>query len=123
MKDLRKRRQQRRLELGKHNSPWGWQILWAKTPHYAGKILHITRGRKLSLQYHMKKWETILVLQGKLTLWLKGYKQSLREGDSYDIPPGTIHRFEAKHGDVDLVEVSTNHLDDVIRLQDDFGRV
>ena len=112
----------KRTSLGRTPKPWGYEDLWAQTPHYAGKILHINKGHKLSLQYHMEKWESILVLEGKLTLWLKGYKMALREGDTYDIPPGTIHRFEAKHGDVKLAEVSTPQLHDVIRLEDSYGR-
>ena len=109
------------------NKPWGHELIWAHTPHYVGKILHIREGHKLSRQFHVKKEETILVLQGNLVLET-GEGDSVRTTilepqQSYHIPPRTIHRFCATAGgDVRLVEASTPELDDVVRLQDDYDR-
>ena len=109
--------------------PWGFEDRWAVNENYLGKLLHIYRGHRLSLQYHEQKDETIYVLSGVLNLHI-GDEESqevlvLSEGDSYRIEPGVVHRFEApKHGtDVELIEVSTPEIDDVIRLQDDYKRV
>ena len=107
--------------------PWGHELLWSETPHYAGKIIHINAGKRLSLQYHEHKHESVLVLSGTLLLNLgQGAEASVVElepGESADIPAGEIHRFEAPDsGDVEIIEVSTPHLDDVIRLEDDYHR-
>jgi quercetin dioxygenase-like cupin family protein len=105
--------------------PWGHEILWASCERYAGKILFIKKGHRLSRQYHEKKEETIRVLEGTLKLELgeKGENvQILRRGLSYHVVPGTVHRFCAEDDDVTLVEVSTTELDDVVRLEDDWGR-
>ena len=115
----------------KTEKPWGYEILWAKTDKYVGKIIKINNGKRLSLQYHNKKSETICVLDGVLELHIKDNISDkintfyLKKGDSYDILVGTIHRFccpEDSWG-VELVEVSTPELDDVVRVEDDFGRV
>jgi len=103
--------------------PWGHELIWAHTPRYVGKILHIKEGHKLSRQYHVKKDETILVLQGNLVLELDETSQVLGPQESRHIPTGTIHRFCATaRGDVTLVEVSTPELEDVVRLDDEYGR-
>lgn len=110
--------------------PWGYEILWAETKDYLGKILYINEGHRLSLQYHEEKEETIMVLSGKLELMTSksGVKNVLNtlileEGDTYHVTPHTVHRFCATQGtDVELVEVSTNFLDDVVRMEDDFNR-
>lgn len=109
------------------DKPWGYELLWSETPHYAAKIIHIDAGKRLSLQYHEHKHESVLVLSGTLLLNLgQGADASVTElqsGQSADIPAGDIHRFEAPaSGDVELIEVSTPHLDDVIRLEDDYQR-
>ncbi len=109
------------------DKPWGYELLWSDTPHYAAKIIHIDAGKRLSLQYHERKSESVFVLSGTLLLNLgQGAAASvteLRPGQSADIPAGDIHRFEAPaSGDVELIEVSTPHLDDVIRLEDDYQR-
>ena len=109
--------------------PWGHERRWAVNDKYLGKILHIENGQKLSRQYHEIKDETIYVLNGVLILEL-GYKDGkcetikiLEEGDSFRITPGTIHRFCAPtEACVNLIEVSTPEIDDVVRLQDDYGR-
>ena len=109
------------------DKPWGHELLWSHTEHYAGKIIHIEAGKRLSLQYHDDKHESILVIKGRLLLHL-GRDQDARvlelsEGESADIPAGTVHRFEApSSAPVDLIEVSTPQLDDVVRLEDDYDR-
>ena len=109
--------------------PWGREVIFAETKDYVGKLLYINEGHKLSLQYHEEKEETILVISGKLEIFVSGHGRrglsslKLSEGDTYHIPPGTIHRFSASLGtNVVLAEVSTNHLDDVVRLEDDYDR-
>lgn len=107
--------------------PWGFELLWAKTDNYAGKIITIFPEQRLSLQFHKKKSETIYVLSGVLKLDLKLgeelYSKQLFPGESYHIAPDTIHRFCCGgEAPVSLVEVSTPELDDVVRTQDDYGR-
>jgi mannose-6-phosphate isomerase len=107
--------------------PWGYELLWSHTDHYAGKVIHINAGRRLSLQYHEKKNESVLVISGTLLLHLgQGDDARIVElvpGESYDIPLGDIHRFAAPtDADVEIIEVSTPELDDVIRLEDDYQR-
>lgn len=107
--------------------PWGYELLWSETSHYAGKIIHIYAGKRLSLQYHHKKHESVLVLSGTLLLHLGQGDDArvieLHTGESADIAAGDIHRFEAyAEGDVEIVEVSTPYLDDVVRLEDDYNR-
>jgi mannose-6-phosphate isomerase-like protein (cupin superfamily) len=107
------------------DKPWGYEIVWAETPRYVGKILHITAGQKLSRQYHVKKDETFLVESGEMDLEV-GQGADLRvirmkTRDSFHCPPNTIHRMVAVT-DVDVLEVSTPELDDVVRLEDAYGR-
>lgn len=105
--------------------PWGHEEIWAETEKYLGKILHIKSGHRLSRQYHEIKCETIRVLSGTLHLELGGAEENclvLNIGQVYDITPGTIHRFCAKDTDVELLEVSTPEINDVIRLSDDYAR-
>lgn len=106
--------------------PWGYELIWAKTDRYVGKLLHLRCGESLSLQYHRVKEETLRVLTGRmrfLTATPEGVKQErvLDEGDVAHIPPGLRHRMEALE-DCDIVEVSTPELDDVVRLEDRYGR-
>lgn len=102
--------------------PWGREMIFARTPKYAGKLLVIEKGRRLSLQYHRRKHESLFVLKGKLTLRLGRATRLAVPGATFNVPPGTVHRFEARHGRVTLLEVSTPELDDVVRLSDDYGR-
>ena len=108
------------------NKPWGHEIRWAITDKYLGKILKIDPGQKLSRQFHEKKDETIYVLEGVLVLELGKEEDQVRiimkPGASRRIVPGTIHRFCAPSDGCTLIEVSTPEIDDVIRLQDDYGR-
>lgn len=102
--------------------PWGREMIFAHTAKYAGKLLIIEKGRRLSLQYHRRKHESLFVLKGKLTLRFGRATRLAVPGEAFDVPPGTVHRFEARHGRVTLLEVSTPELDDVVRLSDDYGR-
>ena len=107
--------------------PWGEELLFARTTRYAGKILRIRAGESLSLQYHERKDETIYLYQGRLSLLLPddadpGAQRMLAEGESVHLPPGTRHRLEALT-DCVVFEVSTPELDDVVRLEDRYGRV
>ena len=109
------------------DKPWGHEIRWAITDRYLGKILHINSGQKLSRQYHEVKDESIYVLKGVLILEVGSgkdlYTHILREGQTYRVRPGTIHRFAAPaDGYVKLIEVSTPVVDDVIRIEDVYGR-
>jgi len=105
--------------------PWGYELIFGKTDRYVGKILHITKGESLSLQYHEIKEETLFVVSGelKLTVEWDGDRREvpLRAGEAFHIPPRLIHRMEAVV-DTDVAEVSTPELDDVVRLEDRYGR-
>jgi mannose-6-phosphate isomerase len=105
--------------------PWGHETIWAHTDIYVGKILHIKAGHALSLQYHNLKDETIHLLSGEMIYRVKVENQlldvGLKAGESYRNLPGTIHQMEAVT-DCDVLEVSTPHLDDVVRLEDRYGR-
>jgi len=106
--------------------PWGREIWFAQTDKYAGKILEITKGHRYSLQYHEKKQETQYVVAGRAKLTYGTEKDSLQEkilneGDKFDVLPYTIHRLEALE-DTKIFEVSTPELDDVVKLDDDYGR-
>jgi len=107
--------------------PWGHELIWAHEGRYVGKVLYIRAGRRLSLQRHEIKDESILVLRGRLRLHMEDAAGEVRVSDllpgaSCHVPVGAIHRYEATDEDVELIEVSTPELDDVVRLQDDFGR-
>jgi mannose-6-phosphate isomerase len=112
---------QRRVE-----KPWGNELIWVLTDRYCGKVITIDTGRRLSLQYHDRKDEAILVLAGRLRLHLEDESgamttRDMGPGESAHVPVGRRHRFESLER-VELVEVSTPELDDVIRVEDDFGR-
>jgi Mannose-6-phosphate isomerase len=113
-------------EITRIPKPWGHELIFAKTARYVGKILHVKAGESLSLQYHEMKEETLLVIQGKiiLTLQHEGSQRivTMETGDAFHIPPRLIHRMEATE-DADIVEVSTPELDDVVRLEDRYGRI
>ena len=105
--------------------PWGYEMIWAVTDRYVGKILHIEPGHQLSLQYHRKKDESIYVLRGEIVLRIQKddalIERRLREGEAFHIRPSVVHQFEAVIA-TDLLEASTPELDDVVRLQDRYGR-
>ena len=106
--------------------PWGHELIWAHTERYVGKVLVIEAGKRLSLQYHERKDESILVVRGRLRLELEDDEgvlaaHELGPGDHRRIPTGRKHRFSGIER-VELIEVSTPELDDVVRISDDFGR-
>jgi mannose-6-phosphate isomerase-like protein (cupin superfamily) len=110
------------------DKPWGYELWWAVTDRYVGKILHVRQGESLSLQYHKVKDETILVQSGRLLFETRGATEEgdlrrieLEPGDVFHVPPGTLHRMTGLT-DCDIVEVSTPELDDVVRLEDRYGR-
>lgn len=102
--------------------PWGHETWYACGRHYAGKILQINKGHRLSLQYHRVKHETIYALKGRFVLRLGAKDYVIAPGTAVEIRPGTKHRFEARYGRVTLLEVSTPELRDIVRLEDDYGR-
>ena len=110
--------------MRKIDKPWGHEVIWAETDNYVGKILHIDAGHRLSLQYHNFKEETIYVMEGTLLAWSEEEGAvTVNKGDTWYNEPGRIHRFGApQDADVVLLEVSTPHLNDVIRLEDDYER-
>jgi len=105
--------------------PWGYEILWAHTDRYVGKILHIEAGHTLSLQYHNQKHESIYVLSGRMIFRYQDdgrlAEREMKPGDAQQVPTGMVHQFEAIET-TDVLEASTPHLDDVVRLQDRYGR-
>ena len=106
--------------------PWGWELVWAETESYVGKLLHVRAGQALSLQYHEVKDEAWLVQEGRASLELGDVGGELETieigpGDTFRYPPRTVHRVTAID-DLTVVEISTNHLDDVVRLDDRYGR-
>ena len=108
------------------DKPWGHEIIWACTDDYVGKILHVEAGHRLSIQYHEHKDESSYVLHGRLKL-LKGSsaddltETEVGQGSVWRNRPGEVHTIEAIE-DADVLEVSTCHLDDVVRLSDSYGR-
>ncbi len=108
------------------DKPWGYELLWALTDRYVAKMIAIHAGKRLSLQYHQTKDESIYVIEGHLRLHLANADgvlevHELNPGDSWRIDVGRVHRFEAT-SEVKLIEVSTPEIDDVVRIEDDFGR-
>ncbi|MCX5741241.1 MAG: cupin domain-containing protein [Proteobacteria bacterium] len=108
------------------DKPWGHELIWAKTDRYVGKILHIRAGEALSLQYHRQKDETIMLLSGRMRFvyFFEGEPEREREltpREPVHITPGMRHRMIALE-DTDVLEVSTTELDDVVRLDDRYGR-
>src|ERR1051326_5760035 len=101
--------------------PWGYELRWAITDRYLGKVLHVNRGEALSLQYHERKDETIMLMSGALDLELDGAVHRLTPGETAHITPGTRPRMTAVE-DCDIFEVSTPEIDDVVRLEDRYGR-
>jgi mannose-6-phosphate isomerase-like protein (cupin superfamily) len=113
--------QPRRVE-----KPWGYELWWADTPLYAGKILHVNAGESLSLQMHREKDESSYVLSGRLRLTRGPSAEELTSeeigpGFAWRVEPGVVHTIEALE-DADVIEVSTPQLDDVVRLRDRYGR-
>ena len=109
------------------DKPWGYELIWAVAESYVGKVLFVKAGHSLSLQYHRDKDESWLVQSGraKLELGAEGdealVEREIGAGDAFRYRPGTVHRVTAIE-DTTILEVSTPHLDDVVRLEDAYGR-
>jgi mannose-6-phosphate isomerase-like protein (cupin superfamily) len=109
------------------DKPWGHELIWAKTDGYAGKILFVRAGEALSLQFHKQKDESWYVLEGRAELELGDVGDAVTKtevvsaGSAFHFPAGTVHRVRAVE-DTRILEVSTPQLDDVVRLEDAYGR-
>jgi len=119
-------KQDRQNEVKIIKKPWGSEIWFAQTENYAGKILKISKGHRYSLQYHKRKIETQYLYSGKVKLTYGTSLENLQEmvlnpGDKFQVNPPLIHRVEALE-DSEIFEVSTPELDDVVKLDDDYGR-
>jgi mannose-6-phosphate isomerase-like protein (cupin superfamily) len=111
----------------KVEKPWGHELIWAKAERYAGKLLFVQSGHSLSLQFHREKDESWYVLDGRAELELGAVGQAVLKtevvgpGAAFRFPPGTVHRVRAVE-DTTILEVSTPQLEDVVRLEDSYGR-
>ena len=109
------------------DKPWGYELVWALTEQYCGKILFVRAGHSLSLQFHREKDESWLIERGRAKLEIAPAGQGVpvsevvSAGAAFRLPPGTVHRLTALE-DTSVLEVSTPHLDDVVRLEDSYGR-
>lgn len=104
------------------DKPWGRELWWAVTGHYVGKIIEVKAGHSLSLQYHRRKLETLLCHQGEGEMILGQEVIELKPGVAVTVEPGTLHRIVART-DLQLFEVSTPEVEDVVRVEDRYGRV
>ena len=115
------------FEPRKVEKPWGWELIWAHADAYVGKVLFVRAGHSLSLQFHREKDESWYVQSGRAKLELGSAgdpvlnEEVISEGDAFHYRPGTVHRVTALE-DTTILEVSTPHLDDVVRLEDRYGR-
>jgi mannose-6-phosphate isomerase len=109
------------------DKPWGHELVWALSEQYAGKLLTVNAGQRLSLQFHREKDESWYLLEGRAELEFAAPGETITTsevvtpGAAFRIRPGTVHRITALE-DVVMLEVSTPHLDDVVRLEDEYGR-
>jgi mannose-6-phosphate isomerase len=114
------------MHMRRVDKPWGHELIWAVTERYVGKVLHIRKGERLSLQYHRQKDETVMVWSGLMRFvhYVEGQTEQntdLGPGEAFHVTPGMRHRMIALE-DTDVFEVSTPELDDVVRLEDAYGR-
>ncbi len=111
--------------LARVEKPWGHELIWARTARYVGKVIHVRAGHALSLQYHDRKEETLLLWSGRLRFELRegddARSWEMKPGDRVHVRPGAVHRMTAIE-DCDVFEVSTPELDDVVRIEDRYGR-
>lgn len=116
-----------RVPVTRVSKPWGYEMIWAWSERYVGKILHINAGHELSVQYHNKKDETVYLLRGEIIYRVQRNGDDvlddvrLQVGESFRIIPGTIHQMIGVT-DCDVLEVSTPEVDDIVRLSDKYGR-
>ncbi len=125
---LKARPRSGRVNVTRVPKPWGHETIWAHSERYVGKILHITAGHELSVQYHNRKDETVYLLSGEIIYRVQKDGNDdvlddvkLKVGESFRITPGTIHQMVAVT-DCDVLEVSTPEVDDIVRLSDKYGR-
>ena len=116
----------RRADESRVDKPWGYELRWAVTDRYLGKVLHVNKGEALSLQYHERKDECQYIVKGRVDVEVGGPEGALtthrmQAGDTLHIKPGTRHRITAVE-DTDIFEVSTPEGEDVVRLSDRYGR-
>ena len=115
------------FEARRVEKPWGSELIWAHAEEYAGKVLFVRAGHSLSLQFHNEKDESWYVQSGRAEVQLGDAGESLlnteviRAGACLRFRPGTVHKLKALE-DTTILEVSTPHLDDVVRLEDRYGR-
>jgi mannose-6-phosphate isomerase len=111
--------------LHRVEKPWGYELWWARTDRYVGKLIHVNKGHALSLQYHNEKDETIFVWRGRILFESKDGEaliaKEMEAGEAVRVTPLTVHRMTALE-DTDIFEVSTPEVDDVVRLEDRYGR-
>jgi mannose-6-phosphate isomerase len=118
-------------EMTRVEKPWGYELHWAKTDRYVGKLIHVNAGHALSLQYHNQKDETIFLWAGRMMFEIaEGHEgtaggplttREMKPGEAVHVTPKTVHRMTAIT-DCDIFEVSTPELTDVVRLEDRYGR-
>ena len=115
-------------ELTRVEKPWGYELHWAKTDRYVGKLIHVNAGHALSLQYHNQKDETIFLWSGRMLFEMGDgtaagtlTQREMKPGEAVHVTPKTVHRMTAIT-DCDIFEVSTPELHDVVRLEDRYGR-
>jgi len=108
--------------MKKVKKPWGWELWFAHSAKYVGKIIFLRKGHRLSKQFHRVKHETIYTDSGRWVLEIAGRKRQMKPGSHAVILPKVVHRFTAPYQDVRLLEVSTPQVTDVVRLDDDYGR-
>src|SRR6476620_8518715 len=112
-------------EVTRVDKPWGYELHWAKTDRYVGKVIHVNKGHALSLQYHNIKDETIYLFSGKILFEIEvdGHltKREMTPGEAVHVTPKTVHRMTALE-DSDILEASTPELHDVVRIEDRYGR-
>ena len=115
------------FQWDKVDKPWGHELIWAKTDQYAGKLLFVRAGQALSLQFHREKDESWYVLEGRAEVELGDVGQAVLKaeivgpGAAFRFRPGTVHRVRAVE-DTTILEVSTPQLEDIVRLEDEYGR-
>jgi mannose-6-phosphate isomerase len=114
------------VDVKRVDKPWGWELLYALTDHYCGKVIFIRGGEELSLQFHREKDETIYVQSGRVEFQIGDPgkpvdTEVVSPGRAFHLQPGTVHRLRALEDTV-VLEVSTPELDDIVRLEDRYGR-